>query len=171
MAEPALAEESTTFSELDRFEMRLNSFQAVRPRLATSSRRGISWTPPDVAQALSRSSAPRQANRQANVPSAAVGPSNMSKSDAQKIDAAFALIDKNGNGRLSRAEVIQAVRRDAGVRDLLGLPEHINQEDGSLDAVEHVFQGMDVDASKDVDLEEWRAAFRADGPLHQQLHL
>ena len=55
------------------------------------------------------------------------------------------------------------------MRELLGLPEQVRQDDDSLNAVEHVFQGMDVDASKDVDLEEWRAAFSADGPLRQQV--
>ena len=35
MAAPTLAEESMTISELDDFEVRLNSFQVARPRLAT----------------------------------------------------------------------------------------------------------------------------------------
>ena len=63
---------------------------------------------------------------------------------------AFRLIDKNGNGRLSRAEVIQAVRRDAAVRSLLGLPATIRQEDGTRDVFEKVFQAMDSDDSKEV---------------------
>ena len=38
------------------------------------------------------------------------------ESDPQAMQEAFNRFDKNGNGRLSRAEVIQAVRRDATVR-------------------------------------------------------
>merc|ERR1740121_57296 len=68
---------------------------------------------------------------------------------------AFRIIDKNGNGSLSRIEVILACRRDPSVRALLGLPATIRQEDGSRDRFEQVFQAMDSDDSKDVDFEEF----------------
>ena len=55
---------------------------------------------------------------------------------------AFELIDKDGGGTLSRAEVILAVRRDTTVRTVLGLPAVIHQEDGSRDRFEQVFQAM-----------------------------
>eukprot|EP00966_Prymnesium_polylepis_P287133 6631815-Prymnesium_polylepis.1 len=66
---------------------------------------------------------------------------------------AFQLIDRNGDGTLTRIEVIQACRHDARVRELLRLPETIRQEDGSREAFEEVFQKMDKDDSKGVDLE------------------
>jgi hypothetical protein len=50
---------------------------------------------------------------------------------AEYVAAAFALIDKNGNGWLSRAEVIKALRTEPSVRALLGLGETVRQEDGS----------------------------------------
>ena len=37
------------------------------------------------------------------------------------IEQAFRLIDKNGNGVLSRTEVIKAVRTNQSVRNILGL--------------------------------------------------
>ena len=68
---------------------------------------------------------------------------------------AFSLIDKNSDGTLTRIEVIQACRSDHRVRELLRLPESIRQEDGSRDAFEEVFQKMDKDDSKGVNLEEF----------------
>ena len=68
--------------------------------------------------------------------------------------AAFRLMDKDGNGKLSRAEVIQAVRKDAAVRKVLGLPAVIRQEDGR-DLFEEVFQAMDTDGTKAVPFDEF----------------
>ena len=44
------------------------------------------------------------------------------------------------DGVLSRIEVIKACRADERVRELLGLPRVIRQEDGTRDAFEAVFQ-------------------------------
>ena len=64
-------------------------------------------------------------------------------------------MDTSGNGRLSRAEVIQALRKDATVRKVLGLPAVIRQEDGTRDRFEEVFQAMDTDGSKAVPFDEF----------------
>jgi hypothetical protein len=56
-------------------------------------------------------------------------------STSEPIAAAFSLIDANGDGVLSRAEVIKACRASERVLTLLGLPKTIRQEDGSRDAV------------------------------------
>ena len=76
---------------------------------------------------------------------------------SKKASAAFKKIDKNGDGRLSRAEVIQALRKDPEVRKLLGLEEFetIRQEDGSRDAFEKVFQALDADSNKMIDEREF----------------
>lgn len=76
---------------------------------------------------------------------------------SKKASAAFKKMDRNGDGRLSRAEVIQALRKDAEVRELLGLEEFetIRQEDGSRDAFEKVFQALDADSSKLIDEREF----------------
>ena len=44
---------------------------------------------------------------------------------------AFDLVDANGNGVLSRAEVILATRRSAEIRRLMGLPSQLRADDGS----------------------------------------
>lgn len=74
---------------------------------------------------------------------------------------AFKLIDKNDDGVLTRIEVIQACRSDQRVREVLQLPTNIRQEDGSRDAFEAVFQKMDADDSKAVDLPEFMAFWKA----------
>ena len=76
---------------------------------------------------------------------------------SKKASAAFKKMDKNGDGRLSRAEVIQALRKDVEVRKLLGLEEFetIRQEDGSRDAFEKVFQALDADSNKMIDEKEF----------------
>ena len=71
-------------------------------------------------------------------------------------EEAFKLIDKNGDGVLSRIEVIQACRSDERVAKLLRLPQTIKQEDGSRDRFEEIFQQMDTDDSKEVDMEEFQ---------------
>jgi len=72
---------------------------------------------------------------------------------------AFARIDTNGDGLLSRAEIIKACRVDPEVCGLLGLPQWIRQEDGSRDIFETVFQGLDADSSRYIDLAEFMRVF------------
>ena len=71
-------------------------------------------------------------------------------------EEAFKLIDRNGDGVLSRIEVIQACRSDERVAKLLRLPKTIKQEDGSRDRFEEIFRQMDTDDSKEVDQEEFK---------------
>jgi len=67
------------------------------------------------------------------------------------------LCDKNGDGQVSRIELIHTLRSNARLAEALGLQTHIRAEHSSHDAFEVVFQGMDVDASKGVTLKEWTA--------------
>jgi hypothetical protein len=67
--------------------------------------------------------------------------------DKARIDEAFWLIDANEganptrhSGLLSRAEVLKALRAQPRVRELLGLPEVICQEDGTRVQFEAVYQ-------------------------------
>ena len=71
--------------------------------------------------------------------------------------AAFRLIDKNGDGTLSRIEVIKALRTQPKVQKILQLPAIIRQEDGTRDAFEAVFQAIDKNSNKEICLEEFEA--------------
>ena len=84
------------------------------------------------------------------------------------VDDAFARIDRNCDGVLSRAEVIKACRIDPHVRTLLGLPERIRQEDGTRDAFEKIFQRLDQDDSKAVTLDEFKRVFGSAAYLRQR---
>jgi hypothetical protein len=78
-----------------------------------------------------------------------------SEAERRKCKEVFEMIDKNGDKKLSRAEVIKVCRANEGVRTLLGLPANIRQEDGTRDQFEKVFQQMDQDDSKEVDADEF----------------
>ena len=77
-----------------------------------------------------------------------------------RITEAFALIDANGDGSLSRIEMIKACRSSEHVRVLLGLPRVIRQEDGTRTAFERAFQEFDADSSKSITLAEFLHVFR-----------
>jgi len=76
-----------------------------------------------------------------------------------KAMAAFHAIDKNGDGEISRIEVLQACRQEDGIRTLLGMPERVRQEDGSRDAFEAIFQAIDTDGSKTISMDEFITYF------------
>ena len=85
--------------------------------------------------------------------------STADKVERDAIRAAFALIDKNGDGVLTRIEVIKALKKSKEVQHLLRLPAAIRQEDGTRDAFEKVYQKIDVDDSKSITREEFEAYF------------
>ena len=76
------------------------------------------------------------------------------------IMCAFHLIDKNGDGFISRTELIKALRKSVVVQLLLQLPDRIRQEDGTRDRFEEVFQEIDVDSSKELDIDEFQLYFK-----------
>ncbi|KOO52952.1 hypothetical protein Ctob_015688 [Chrysochromulina tobinii] len=120
------------------------------------------------AQQLSSAVVNRAVVSSAVVSSAAVSAKDTSASPtrrAQMVAAAFRRIDTNGDGHLSRAEVIIACRTDAEVRALLGLPQHIRQEDGTREAFERVFQRFDVDDSKGIEMDEFMRVFADEGRI------
>jgi Ca2+-binding EF-hand superfamily protein len=96
-------------------------------------------------------------------------------------EEAFKLIDKDGNGVLTRPEVralalvcdniagshtrpgsaqtqvITALMNDYNVAAVLQLPPQIRQEDGKRERFEKLFEMMDKDGSRGVDLNEFRS--------------
>ena len=68
------------------------------------------------------------------------------------------MIDTSGDGLLSAAEVIKAVRTNPRVAHMLGL-DYVRQEDGSRDAFERTFQEMDSDGNRKIDRSEFVAYF------------
>ena len=80
--------------------------------------------------------------------------------DPQTLRNVFDYVDANGDGCISRAEVILALRKDQNLANLVLLPCRIRQEDGSRDEFERVFQAMDEDDSKGLDWEEFRDYFK-----------
>ena len=81
--------------------------------------------------------------------------------DDEQLDVAFGLIDRNDDGRLSRAEIIKALQREPSVCELLRLPARIRQEDGTRDAFERVYQELDLNADKEISRSEFRTVMRA----------
>ena len=114
--------------------------------------------PPPQKQRLVLRHAESQASAQPPAPSPKIDPAR----EAQ-LRKAFDSIDANGNGTLSRAEVIRACRNDADVRVLLGLPARI-AEGASRDAFERIFQQLDPDESRDIDFGEFCAFFVRHSP-------
>eukprot|EP01062_Namystynia_karyoxenos_P026622 TRINITY_DN20627_c0_g1_i1.p1 TRINITY_DN20627_c0_g1~~TRINITY_DN20627_c0_g1_i1.p1 ORF type:complete len:606 (+),score=177.69 TRINITY_DN20627_c0_g1_i1:98-1915(+) len=73
----------------------------------------------------------------------------------QVLRAAFDKIDANGDGQLTRSEVIWALHNDAAVRQLLGISEVTAAEFNKL------FEGLDKDGSKTVNFREFAAEIPA----------
>ena len=120
---------------------------------------------PNVAEVVHQAeSAPaatpdRQLQAGAAVQPAGSSPAPTQQPAAALDDAALAdiygRVDRNHDGRITRAELIKTVRSDAGVRAVLGLPQHIGED--QRPQLEAVFQGMDVDGSRGVDFNEFAA--------------
>lgn len=136
-------EHKDTLRDLDAFEERLDACLTARPRLADAGRRSLPWTLPNQERVAA-----------------------VDDDTSRALSQAFARIDSNGDGVLSRAEVIKACRHDEETRVLLGLPAKIRQEDGTRDAFEEIFQWLDGDMSKQIDFAEFCAAFS--GPAERR---
>lgn len=71
----------------------------------------------------------------------------------------FARADRNGDGRLTRAELILQLREDQELAKALHLPRRVG--DGERDAFEAVFQRIDQDDDRSITAEEFAASFRS----------
>eukprot|EP01046_Picozoa_sp_COSAG06_P036947 COSAG06_NODE_4124_length_4547_cov_1.723696_5_plen_669_part_00 len=69
----------------------------------------------------------------------------------------FARADRDGDGALSRSELILRLRKDEELAELLQLPQRVG--DDERDVFEAVFQGMDTDDDKSITSAEFVAYF------------
>ena len=73
---------------------------------------------------------------------------------------AFQVMDKNHDGVVNVREIIIALRQDEALANLLHLPSHIRQEDGSRDKLEEIFQQMDQKKDRLCFIEQFWAQWR-----------
>lgn len=85
----------------------------------------------------------------------------------QRVRALFERLDVNGDGNISKVEMIKALKTDPEAAALLELPRHIRQEDGTRDSFEARFQAMDRNDSRSLDWNEFWSYFK-DMPLAPQ---
>jgi len=71
----------------------------------------------------------------------------------------FDRCDLNGDGQVSKIELIKLLRTDHEVADFFGLPYHIRQEDGTRDQMEAWFQQIDKDGDRFLTFDEFKHWF------------
>ena len=74
--------------------------------------------------------------------------------DEDSLVALFNQADKNGDGGISRAELILALRKFPELAKRLNLPARVG--DDERDAFEQVYQGADTDDSRSITQNEWQ---------------
>jgi len=68
----------------------------------------------------------------------------------EKLRTVFDLVDSKKVGKINRRDLIKAVRESKELTELFGLPASLRQEDGTREALENVFQGMDTNGTREV---------------------
>ena len=87
----------------------------------------------------------------------------LAEGGAEGLAALFRAIDKNGDGMVTRIELLLALRKDRGLADRLALPQHVRQEGSTRAMFERVFAEIDADGSETVTLAEFTAYFEREG--------
>ena len=80
----------------------------------------------------------------------------LSVEDEERFHQMFKLADKNNSGTIGAREMLIALRKNPELATLLKLPSHIQQENGTREAFETVFQEMDEYHNREVDFEEFK---------------
>ena len=83
-------------------------------------------------------------------------PFSMSAVDESKLRAIFDHVDKDKSGDINVREMVLGLRHDAKLRNILHLPAHIRENDGTQDAFERVFQEMDDDNNRRITFDQFR---------------
>ena len=82
-------------------------------------------------------------------------PASTQRQHAKFVTALFGRMDRNHDGKVTRAELIKSIRADAVARQVLGFPPAIGDDQRAQ--LEEVFHAMDADDSGLVDLSEFQA--------------
>ena len=101
------------------------------------------------------------------VESPGIGPersrdAQLSSAQVAQLRAAFARVDANGDGNISKEEIMAALRRDPDVGELLGLHGHTGED--MLFEAGRVFQDMDADGNQEIDVDEFVGFFGVSRP-------
>jgi Ca2+-binding EF-hand superfamily protein len=83
--------------------------------------------------------------------------SSLGEEKEDRLRDIFARADRNGDGNLTRSELILRLRKDTELAALLQLPQRVG--DDERDVFEAVFQGMDQDDDRAITSEEFVAFF------------
>jgi WD40 repeat protein len=68
----------------------------------------------------------------------------------------FERADRDGDGAVNKRELILALRREPELCEMLGLPAHIRQEDGSRDKFQRLFDSADHEDDRLLSVEEFQ---------------
>ena len=87
------------------------------------------------------------------------------RDELAKLHEAFGLIDLDGNGYLTRGEIIRGCREKEPVRLLMGLPRNLRGDAEATVHFDQLFAHLDPDDSGKVDLDEFCTFFMSDEGL------
>ena len=76
----------------------------------------------------------------------------------------FDIVDHDKDGKINKRELILACRTSKDIAEFFGLPRTIRAEDGSRDAMERLFQAVDLSDDRQWSWEEFRSFYGPDGP-------
>lgn len=80
--------------------------------------------------------------------------------DEKRLRDVYNYIDADGAGTIDRLKLVKACRESRDVAEFLGLPQQICQEDGSLDQLEKLFQGLDPNDNRVVSWDDFQTFFQ-----------
>merc|ERR1711881_425823 len=82
----------------------------------------------------------------------------LSAHQVEQLQTAFGRLDINGDGAISKEEIMSALARDPDLGELLGMSAELTADERFFQAGV-IFQDMDTDRGGDVDLDEFVAFF------------
>jgi hypothetical protein len=78
----------------------------------------------------------------------------------QRLYEMWEIADRNGDGKVTKPELIKALRGFADLAEDLNLPQNIRQEDGTRQQFEEFFQNLDTNNDRNISWEEFSFGLR-----------